>query len=521
MAMHFTHERELEDHLINQLVDGKSQWTYRDDLTTEEALWGNFRRILEQNNLAVLNSVSLTDQEFMQIKTQLTFVNFYEAAKWLTGENGIAKVQVQREDASLGIIRLSVINQFTSGKQQSNDHNRIFDVTLLMNGLPMIHIELKNRQHSYFDRFRQIKKYLKEGKFKGIFSSLQMFVVSNGNETHYIASAQYNKLNESFLNKWVDVKNKPITDYLAFSKAVLSIPQAHKMVTYYSVTDKDKENLILLRPYQIHAIEAIKQASASQQSGYVWHTTGSGKTLTSYKVACNLLQIPSINKTIFIVDRVDLDQQTISSFSSYAEFDPIAIDETNNVKDLMAKLVSDDRTVIITTIQKINHLMSKLEARSDNTRNQKYYKKIKNLRVAFIVDECHRAVTPQKKQEIERFFHYALWYGFTGTPIFVDNARAELGNLARTTEEQYGKRLHEYTVKEAINDKAVLGFQVEYKRIFDETVLNDIIAHYHPNKCLSALSLEEKERLIPKEVYDHENHQLQIIDSILNQSRSS
>lgn len=535
MAIHFTTERVLEENLINQLVAGESQWVYREDLTSKDALWANLRLILERNNRSVLNGIPLTQQEFEQVKTQLTFVNFYEAAKWLTGENGIAKVQVQREDASLGMVLLSVINradiaggstvyevinQFTSEKQQNNDRHRVFDITLLINGLPMIHIELKNRQHPYLDSFRQIKKYLKEGKFKDIFSSVQMFVVSNGAETRYIASAQYNKLNESFLNKWVDAENKPVTDYLVFAKAVLSIPQAHKMVTQYSITDKAKESLILLRPYQIHAIEAIRQASSLQKSGYVWHTTGSGKTLTSYKVACNLLQIPVIDKTLFIVDRQDLDQQTTNSFSSYAEFDPIAIDETNNVNDLLKKLVNDERTVIITTIQKINHLMKRLEEKQVSIRCQKSYKKIKNLRVAFIVDECHRAVTPQKKREIERFFHYSLWYGFTGTPIFANNRRAEFGNLARTTEEQYGKRLHEYTVKEAINDKAVLGFQVEYKSTFDEDTLNNIITRYATNKSIATLSLAEKEAFIPREVYDNKAHQLHVIDSIINQSRN-
>ncbi|WP_148776329.1 DEAD/DEAH box helicase family protein, partial [Enterococcus faecium] len=179
-----------------------------------------------------------------------------------------------------------------------------------------------------------------QGKFTGVFSALQMFVVSNGSDTRYIAAAQDTRLNEQFLATWVDANNDPVTSYLAFAQHVLSIPQAHKMVTQYTVIDSDKKALLLLRPYQIHAIEAIKQASIRQESGYVWHTTGSGKTLTSYKAARNLLHIPSLDKTIFIVDRVDLDQQTTSSFASYAENDVIQIDETDNVKDLIKKLLS-------------------------------------------------------------------------------------------------------------------------------------------------------------------------------------
>ncbi|REC31222.1 DEAD/DEAH box helicase [Enterococcus pseudoavium] len=532
MANRMTPEAVIENNLIQQLITGESQWIYRKDLHTEADLWANFRVKLENNNKDVLNQVPLTEQEFRQIQNQLSFPNFYEAARWLVGENGIAKVQVQREDAALGTIRLrvlnradvaggmssyEVINQFESDKKFFEDQNRRFDVTLLINGLPMIHIELKNRNHPYMDAFRQIKKYLTEGKFTGIYSTLQMFVVSNGTDTRYIASAMDTKLNEQFLTKWVDKENRPVNDYLEFAEEVLSIPQAHKMVTQYTVLDKEKKALILLRPYQIHAIEAVKEASKRQESGYVWHTTGSGKTLTSYKVARNLLQIPSINKTIFIVDRVDLDQQTSSSFSSYAENDVIEVDETDNVSDLIKKLLSDDRTVIVTTIQKLNHVMKRLQGKEETKR----YQQLTHLKTAFIVDECHRAVSPQKKQEIEEFFVHSLWYGFTGTPIFAENAKKVLGNLARTTEQQYGRRLHEYTVKEAIHDQAVLGFQIEYQSTFSEESLNRVVAKMYAENLLDVeeMDLVEREDSLPKIVYEEEYHMLEVIHSIVNKSR--
>lgn len=532
MNRNVTPEAVLEDNLIQQLINGESQWTYREDLHTEEQLWANFKEKLENNNKDVLNEVPLTEQEFRQVQNQLNFANFYEAARWLVGENGIAKVQVQREDASLGIIRLRVINradiaggmssyevihQFESDKKTLEDRNRRFDVTLLMNGLPMIHIELKSRNHSYMDAFRQIKKYLKEGKFTGIFSSLQMFVVSNGTDTRYIATATDTKLNEQFLTKWVDKENQPVNDYLEFARDVLSIPQAHKMVTQYTVIDQEKKALILLRPYQVHAIEAVKEASKRQESGYVWHTTGSGKTLTSYKVARNLLQIPSIHKTIFIVDRVDLDQQTTNSFTSYAENDVIDIDETDNVSDLIKKLLSDNRTVIVTTIQKLNHVMKRFKGQEETKR----YHKLTQLKIAFVVDECHRAVSPQKKQEIEQFFVRSLWYGFTGTPIFAENAKQALGNLPRTTEQQYGKRLHEYTVKEAIHDGAVLGFQVEYQSTFSEEELDRTILKLAGTDeiDMDEMALSDKEARLPKYVYEDEKHMLEVIHSIVNKSR--
>ncbi|MEN1967820.1 type I restriction endonuclease subunit R [Lentibacillus sp. N15] len=532
MIYETTPEAELENNLIKQLINGESQWTYRKDLHTEADLWNNFREKLENNNKAVLNEIPLTEQEFRQVQNQLNFVNFYEAARWLSGENGVAKVQVQREDAALGTIRLrvlnradiaggmssyEVINQVASSKRSSEDQNRRFDVTLLINGLPMIHIELKNRTRPYMDAFRQIVKYLKEGKFTGIYSCLQMFVITNGTDTRYIATALDTKLNEQFLTKWVDKNNKPVDDYLEFTRDVLSIPQAHKMVTQYTVIDSEKKALILLRPYQIHAIEAVKEASKRQESGYIWHTTGSGKTLTSYKVARNLLQIPSIQKTIFIVDRVDLNQQTTSSFTSYAENDVIEVDETDNVNDLIKKLLSNDRTVIVTTIQKLNHVMKRFNGKEESKR----YRALTQLKVAFVVDECHRAISPQKKQEIEQFFVRSLWYGFTGTPIFAENAKQAIGNLPRTTQQQYGKRLHEYTVKEAIHDHAVLGFQLEYKSTFSEEELDHVVVNLvSENKMdIDSMSVSEKESNLPKDVYKDEKHMLQVIHSIVNKSR--
>lgn len=530
MTVKITPELELEDNLIKQLIRGESQWTYRPDLRTEEALWANFKEKLENNNKDSLNGVPLTKQEFHQIQNQLNFSSFYEAAKWLVGENGIAKVQVQREDASLGTIRLrvlnradiaggmssyEVINQFSSTKKKKMDQNRRFDVTLLINGLPMIHIELKSRANSYTSAFYQIQKYIKEGKFTGIFSSLQMFVMTNGTDTRYIATSS--NIKETFLTKWVDHQNKPVDDYLDFAREVLSIPQAHKMVTQYTVLDSEKKGLIILRPYQIHAIEAVKAASKRQESGYIWHTTGSGKTLTSYKVARNLLQIPSLQKTIFIVDRVDLNQQTTSSFMSYADNDVIEIDDTENVSDLIKKLLSDDRSVIVTTIQKLNFVMKRFAGQETS----KKYQKLTQLKVAFVVDECHRAVSPQKKQEIERFFIRSLWYGFTGTPIFAENAKKELGNLARTTEQQYGRRLHEYTVKEAIFDKAVLGFQVEYKRTISDEAINKVIQQMEDGSIIDIENQEpiEKEKKLPKNIYENEDHMLEVINSIVNKSR--
>ena len=497
-------ESMIEQKLIEQLVYGESQWTYRKDLKTEADLWANFRYILEQNNKDRLDGQPLSDQEFEQVKNQLQFSSFYKAGEWLVGENGKVQVHVQRDTKRLHLVVMNhehiaggssvyeVINQYSALNTDENSkmpaRDRRFDVTLLINGLPMIHIELKNKQHSYMDGFRQIKKYIGEGKFTGIFSAVQMFVISNGVDTKYFSAASDTELNEKFVSGWLDEENNLVSDYIDFAKSVLSIPQAHEMIARYTVLDKDSKRLILLRPYQIHAIEAVREASKKGKSGFIWHTTGSGKTLTSYKTTRNLLMdIPSIDKAIFLIDRKDLDTQTTMAFQAYANNDLIDVDETDNVNDLKKKLKSEDRQVIVTTIQKLQILITKrLKEETPE------YSKIKNLRIAFVVDECHRAVTPGTKRTIERFFGRSLWYGFTGTPRFAENPYPQKGDLPRTTEELYGERLHKYRIQNAIQDGAVLGFQVEHngpKQMTDET---------------------------DSSAYENETHMLKVLEHILN-----
>ena len=495
-------EAVIEQKLIEQLIYGDSQWIYRNDLKTEEDLWNNFKYILEQNNKERLNGEHLSDSEFEQVKNQLQFSSFYKAGEWLVGENGKVMVHVQRDTERLHLVVMNhehiaggssvyeVINQYRALADEDSRQNRRFDVTLMINGLPLIHIELKNKQHSYMDGFWQIKKYIGEGKFTGIFSAVQMFVISNGVDTRYFSAASDADLNPKFISGWLDRENNPVSDYLDFAKSVLRIPEAHEMIARYTVLDEDAKRLILLRPYQIHAIEAIRDASKTGQSGYVWHTTGSGKTLTSYKATRNLLMdIPTIDKTIFLIDRKDLDTQTTMAFQAYANNDIIDVDETDNVFDLKRKLKSDDRQVIVTTIQKLQRLITKKLGEGTSE-----YNKIKNLKIAFVVDECHRAVTPGTKRELERFFRNSLWYGFTGTPRFAENAYPQMGDLPRTTEELYGKQLHKYTIQNAIHDNAVLGFQVEHngpKNMVDET---------------------------DSSVYESEAHMLSVLDVILNKS---
>ena len=497
-------ESVLEKRLIDQLCCDESQWTYRPDIRTEDQLWDNFKYILEQNNKAKLNDIPLSASEFAKIKNDLSHASFYDAGKWMVGENGKVYVHVQRGNETLHLVVMNhehvaggssvyeVINQYQAFKSEDikNDRDRRFDVTLLINGIPLIHIELKNKEHSYMDGYRQIKKYIAEGKFHGIFSNVQMFVVSNAADTKYFSAARDTELNKKFITGWLDRDNQPVCDYIDFAKAVLKIPEAHEMVTRYMVLDNEKKKLLILRPYQIHAIEAMREASKQGKSGFIWHTTGSGKTMTSYKATRNLLMdIPAIEKTVFLIDRKDLDEQTKMAFQSYADYDTIDVDDTDYVESLIKKMSDDNRQMIVTTRQKMQIMVNR--RLKEGTRK---YDKIKSLKVAFVVDECHRAVTPQTKRTLEKFFLNSLWYGFTGTPIFDENSYEQKGDLPRTTKQLYGECLHSYTIKEAIHDEAVLGFMVE-------------------NLGAKNVSSDNEEN-----VYETEAHMRKVLDVILNQS---
>lgn len=503
-------ESVLEKRLINQLCNGESQWTYRPDIKNEEQLWANFKYILEQNNKAKLNDTPLSESEFAKIKNDVSHNSFFDAGKWLMGEHGKVYVHIQRGNESLHLLVLNnehicggsscyeVINQYQTFKQDrfsstanesnSPERNRRFDVTLLINGIPLIHIELKNKDHSYIEGFNQIKKYIAEGKFRGLFSNVQMFIVSNAVDTKYFSAARDTELNKKFISGWLDEKNHPVCDYIDFADSVLRIPQAHEMVARYTMLDTDSQKLMLLRPYQIHAIEAMRTASKQGKSGFIWHTTGSGKTMTSYKAARNLLMdIPSIEKTIFLIDRKDLDTQTTIDFKSFAKHDTITVDDTDRVDTLIEKLSDRKKQLIVTTRQKIQILLRKSEKE-----NNKKFDKIRKLKVAFVVDECHRTVTPKTKRKIERFFINSLWYGFTGTPIFEENKYEQAGDLPQTTEQLYGECLHSYTIKEAIHDEAVLGFMVE--------------------------NLGPRNKNLDESIFESETHMREVLDVILNKS---
>ena len=454
-------ESVIEKRLIDQLCSDESQWTYRPDIRTEEQLWDNFKYILEQNNKAKLNDTPLSESEFAKIKNDLSHASFYDAGKWMIGENGKVYVHVQRGNETLHLVVMNnehiaggtsvyeVINQYQAfhSKEEEENRDRRFDVSLLINGIPLIHIELKNKEHSYMDGFRQIKKYIAEGKFHGIFSNVQMFVVSNVVDTKYFAAARDTELNKKFISGWLDKENLPVCDYIDFAKAVLKIPEAHEMVAKYTVLDNDKKKLLILRPYQIHAIEAMREASKKGKSGFIWHTTGSGKTLTSFKTSQLASKLDFIDKVLFVVDRKDLDYQTMKEYDRFKEG---AANSNTSTKVLEEQLNDPNAKIIITTIQKLSQFIKKNE-------NSNVFDK----HVVFIFDECHRSqFGDMHKAIIKKFKKYYL-FGFTGTPIFPENARTIKG-ISETTEQIFGEKLHTYTIVNAIADKNVLPFRYEY-----------------------------------------------------------
>ncbi|MCY7875532.1 HsdR family type I site-specific deoxyribonuclease [Bacillus spizizenii] len=502
-------EAEVERRLIEVLGEGHNQWNYRPDLKSEEDLWKNLQHKITQNNLSEIGEYPMTDKEFDSIKTELLSKTQtpFDAAKWLKGENGIARITIEREDVSLGSMSLvlysnqdigggistyEVVHQIAKQKTNVDGRDRRFDVTLLINGLPIVQIELKqaSAKDGVFQAYHQIKKYAEEGMFRNnIFSTLQLFVISNEQTTRYFANALPKDMHKKLIFSWRTTDNRKVENLYEFVKQVLNIPDAHRLIANYTIVSEDQDNkaLVVLKPYQIHAIEALFTSAMRHQSGFVWHATGSGKTLTSFVSTKLLARKPGVDRTIMLIDRKDLDNQTTTEFTKFAsEFntgissgDAISnslIVGTGSAKELSDTLLSDanSNTVIITTRQKLEAAL-RYAQRQEEQKGTQRFKKLLGQHIVFVVDECHRALSAEGMEVIKGFFPNSTWFGFTGTPIFNENKKQAKGRLARTTRDQYGDVLHTYTIKNALDDGAVLGFQVEHEDTIDPTSLNNHI----------------------------------------------
>ncbi|MEC0700563.1 HsdR family type I site-specific deoxyribonuclease [Bacillus haynesii] len=524
-------EAEVERRLIEVLGEGHNQWNYRPDLKSEEDLWKNLRQKITQNNLAEIGEHPITDKEFDTIKTELLSKTQtpFDAAKWLKGENGIARITIEREDVSLGSMSLvlysnqdigggistyEVVHQIAKQKANLDGRDRRFDVTLLINGLPIVQIELKkvSAKDGVFQAFNQIKKYSEEGMFRNnIFSTLQLFVISNEQTTRYFANAMPKDMHKKFVFSWRTKDNRKVENLYEFVKQVLNIPDAHRLIADYTIVSEDQDNkaVIVLKPYQIHAIQALFTSAMKHQSGYVWHATGSGKTLTSFVSTKLLARKAGVDRTIMLIDRKDLDNQTTAEFTKFAsEFntgissgDAISnslIVGTGSAKELSHTLLSDanSNTVIITTRQKLEAAL-RYAQRQEEQKGTQRFKKLLGQHIVFVVDECHRALSAEGMQVIKGFFPNSTWFGFTGTPIFNENKKQAKGQLARTTRDQYGEVLHTYTIKNALDDGAVLGFQVEHEDTIDRTSLNNYIFNQlHQNEKYANLTADEINHII-------------------------
>ena len=444
-------EQQLENALIAQLETlGWDRVTIKD----EADLVSNLKHQLE-----VHNKTSLSAAEFKQVLNKLSRGNIFEKAKILRD-----KVDFTKDDGTTGYIEL--INQAQWCKNQYQVTNQItmegsyknrYDVTLLVNGLPLVQIELKRRGLEMKEAFNQTNRYHRHSFSAGygLFGFIQLFVISNGVNTKYYANNPVNRRDFKQTFFWADEENKTIRQLSAFAEEFLEKCTLSKMITKYIVLHESDQLLMALRPYQFYAVERIvERVQNTTKNGYIWHTTGSGKTLTSFKAAQILTQSPHVHKVVFVVDRKDLDFQTIKEFNSFQEG---SVDATTNTGNLV-KQFGNDTPLIVTTLQKLNTAIS-------NPRHLTVMEGLKDKRMVFIFDECHRSQFGDTHKRITDFFGNVQMFGFTGTPIFAENAaKNALGK--RTTKDLFSDCLHRYVITDAIRDENVLKFSVEYIRTF-------------------------------------------------------
>ncbi|MDF1549947.1 MAG: type I restriction endonuclease subunit R, partial [Bacteroidales bacterium] len=455
-------EQILENNLIAQL----EKLGYKKvQINDESDLLLNLKSQLEKHNsLKTDVRLSLSDNEFKQILNFINKGNIFQRAKILrdrvpyTNDKGETKTIELINQIHWCQNQYQVANQVT---MEGSYKNR-YDVTILVNGLPLVQIELKRRGLELKEAFNQTNRYERHSYWAGhgLFQFIQVFVISNGVNTKYYANSPIKARSFKQTFYWSDVNNKLITQLSEFADIFMEPCHLSKMITKYVVLNESQKILMVLRPYQYYATEAIIERVQSQgldaqpKPGYIWHTTGSGKTLTSFKTAQILTNYPKVHKVVFVVDRKDLDYQTTKEFNSFSKG---SIDGTNNTNTLVNQL-SGDNKLIVTTIQKLNTAISK----------QRYLgsmEKMQDKRIVFIFDECHRSQFGKTHDTIKKFFSKSQLFGFTGTPIFEENAgKNEFGK--RTTTMLFGDCLHKYVITDAIRDENVLKFSIEYISTF-------------------------------------------------------
>lgn len=435
----------LEENLISQLVGlGYEKVTINND----KALEANLKVQLEKRN-----QTTFSEMEFKRILNHLSKNSIFDKAKTLRD-----KFDLLRDDGTVKYVEFldsqrwcQNLFQVTNQVSVEGMYKTRYDVTLLINGFPLVQIELKRRGLELKEAFNQTNRYQRHsyGFNSALFQYIQIFVISNGVNTKYYSNNKKQTFKQTFF--WADADNNNIKNLEEFTKSFLERCHISKMICKYIVLAEVPKILMVLRPYQFYAVEAIiTRVKETEKNGYIWHTTGSGKTLTSFKTAQILTQMPEVHKVVFVVDRKDLDIQTTKEFNSFSNG---SVDGTDNTSKLVTQFC-DETKLIVTTIQKLNSAISK----------KNHLEKMENLkdkRIVFIFDECHRSQFGQTHKSINTFFTCNQMIGFTGTPIFAENAVSnELGK--RTTKELFDERLHKYVITDAISDENVLKFSIEY-----------------------------------------------------------
>lgn len=491
--MTFQKEADFEEALIKVLVDkGWEKEVIKNP--TEQDLIRNWANILYDNNRGIdrLNNYPLTDSEMQQIIEQITelrtplklngFINGKTVSikrdnpddKLHLGTEISLKIYDRREIAA-GQSRYQIVQQPVFPSKSKILNNRRGDLMLLINGMPVIHIELKRSGVPVSQAYNQIEKYAYEGVFTGLFSLVQVFVAMNPDETRYFANpGPDGQFNTDYYFHWADFNNEPINDWKAIASSLLSIPMAHQLIGFYTVADNADGVLKVMRSYQYYAASAIsdvvsktKWDSGKQRGGYIWHTTGSGKTMTSFKSAQLISNSNDADKVIFLTDRIELGTQSLKEYRAFAD-EKETVQATENTHVLLTKLKSNATadTLIVTSIQKMSNIRDE-----DGGLNGSDIEIINGKRLVFIVDEAHRSTFGDMLSIIKETFPNAIFFGFTGTPVFEENAKK---NSAQT--DVFGNELHRYSIADGIRDKNVLGFDPYKVLTFKDKDVRKVVA---------------------------------------------
>ena len=451
--MGYQSEAQLEEQLIEQL---KKQNYERVIIEDYDALLDNFKIQFEKFNKSKLGNKALSNKEWERVFNHIGGKSIFESAKILSD-----KFVLERDDGTKVYLMLfdedysKNIYQVTNQTTVVGKYTNRYDVTLLINGLPLIQIELKRRGGDIKEAVNQIMRYRKHS-YQGLYHFIQLFVVSNGVDTKYFANSDKDILfSHTFF--WTDDNNIRITNLKEFSIVFLARDLITKMLSKFTILNDTDKIMMVMRPYQVYATEAlIRQATVTNKNAYIWHTTGAGKTLTAFKTAQILASNPKIKKVIFLVDRKDLDTQTTEEFN---KFEAGSVDATDRTNVLVKQMKDKNRQLIITTIQKMATAVNKPQY-------SKVLDEYREEKVVFIIDECHRSQFGDMHNDIVRHFKNAQFFGFTGTPRFEVNGKTQ-GRVVQTTKSLFGECLHSYLIKNAIFDNNVLGFHVEYIKTID------------------------------------------------------